>query len=369
MKEIRVVIIDDEAWTRDTIKRIGKWRELGCRIVGEASDGLSGLECIRQLDPHLIITDMRMPGLDGAQMLRELDELQNPAKVVVVSGYSDFKYTRQALASHAVDYLLKPIQPEEFNKLLQGCVETIRREDRTQTIRSAPSISQGVDGAWLKQYQEARDAARKSLDILTESGVEHAFQMMRELFFACDKELHLHLLIKMNHDIHAMVEEKTIAWDEETDPRFSPFQISFAVGDQKTIDDMLEHYRGIIEELVSLRVSEHQRKSRVDIRPVRNYIDDHYQDSITLEELAGTFSISKEYLSSLFKRDNGCTFTEYVTRIRMEKAKELILEYQIPLKKVPEMVGYMDVPHFYKNFKRYFGITPGAMKRLTEDNE
>ena len=125
----------------------------------------------------------------------------------------------------------------------------------------------------------------------------------------------------------------------------------------------------IIEELVSLRVSEHQRKSRVDIRPVRNYIDDHYQDSITLEELAGTFSISKEYLSSLFKRDNGCTFTEYVTRIRMEKAKELIVEYHIPLKKVPEMVGYVDVPHFYKSFKRYFGITPGAMKRLTEDNE
>lgn len=360
--EIRVVLIDDEAWTRDTIKRMGKWRELGCRIAGEASDGLSGLECIRQLDPQLIITDMKMPGLDGARMLRKLQEQELRAKVIIVSGYSDYSYTRQALTSHAVDYLLKPIQEEEFNQILEKCVTEIRSEARTESIRAVPSIIHGVDSSWMQQYQEARDAAKKSLDSLSEQGVAEAFSRILDLCRTCSPEVHLPLLIKINHDIHALIEEEIIGKTEETDRIFSPEAISFAVGDHKTADDMLEHYRKIIGDLIAFRFSEYQRSQRIDLRPICSYLDNHYQDPITLEEIAGRFSVSKEYLSGRFRRELNCTFTEYLTRARMEKAKELIVEYHIPLQKVPEMVGYIDIPHFYKNFKRYFGMTPGAMR-------
>ena len=135
MKEIRVVIIDDEAWTRDTIKRIGKWRELGCRIVGEASDGLSGLECIRQLDPHLIITDMKMPGLDGAQMLRELDELQNVRVVLEESGF----------ALEEVSVIYEPSNTIELgtSEALQvmRLVEALEDLDDVQNVYSALEIS------------------------------------------------------------------------------------------------------------------------------------------------------------------------------------------------------------------------------------
>ena len=72
--------------------------------------------------------------------------------------------------------------------------------------------------------------------------------------------------------------------------------------------------------------------------------------------------MSKEYLSKAFKAEVGKGFQEYLTGLRMEKAKELILNYRVPIKDVGEMVGYMDQSHFYKTFKKYFGMTPGEMK-------
>jgi two-component system response regulator YesN len=105
-----------------------------------------------------------------------------------------------------------------------------------------------------------------------------------------------------------------------------------------------------------------QRKQRLDIETIRTYIDAHFTESVTLEALADNYAVSKEYLSTLFKKDTGTTFTEYLVRLRMEKAKDLIVNYHIPLQRVPEMVGYVDIPHFYKSFKRYFGFTPGTLR-------
>jgi two-component system response regulator YesN len=80
--------------------------------------------------------------------------------------------------------------------------------------------------------------------------------------------------------------------------------------------------------------------------------------------------VSKEYLSKTFKATVGVGFSDYVASLRMEKAKTLILEHNIPIKDVGFMVGYIEQPHFYKKFKKYFSMTPGEMKQtLKIDNK
>ena len=362
MRGLRVVVIDDEAWTRDTIKRIGKWKEFGFRIVGEASDGHSGLECIKELSPDLIITDMKMPGLDGARMLRVLDEQQSKAKVLIISGYTDFMYTKQAVASRAIDYLLKPINVDEFNAALKQCSLDLEAEQLSKGHQRETTIMQMVDRSWFEQYKSVRDSVGYSLETLSSKGIENALGQLEQLYIQCESSVRLAVLIRMNHDFQSIIEEYLISSGSQMEFHL----LSFAVGEQCSFTEVKNHYLEVISHLIEEKVSENQSMHHFDIRPVKQYLDDHYQESLTLEQIATKFSVSKEYLSSRFKKDLSVTFSEYLLGLRMEKARELITEYHIPLSKIPEIVGYIDISHFYKVFKKFYGITPGTMRESSE---
>lgn len=353
-----VVIIDDEAWTRDTIRRIGRWQEYGFRIAGEASDGLSGLECIRELSPQLIITDMRMPGLDGAKMLEILERRESTAKIIIVSGYTDFSYTKQALSSRAIDYLLKPIDPREFNEALSRCAVLLYQEQRAEELSEPTSILQLVNKDWFEQYRQLRELIGQSLQTLTRTGIQQALHQLEGLYEECDQEKMLPILIRMSHDLYSILEEHLIS----TGSKATSLLLNFAVGEQRTIGELCDHYSQLMARVIDEGVSENQRRHRVDIRPIKRYIEEHYQENISLEQLAQLYSISKEYLSTRFRKEYSMTFSEYLVSLRMERARELIIDYGVPLKKIPELIGYIDTPHFYKVFKRYYGITPGAMR-------
>ena len=346
MMEYRVVIIDDEAWTRDTIRRIGHWHEFGFQIVGEAADGVSGLECIRQLRPHLIITDMKMPGIDGSQLLRALEENEIRAKVIVVSGYYDYEYARQALNSHVADYLLKPINEEEFNSRLCACAEELKREDHGAL--SAEGILVGnVEPGWLKGYLECREGLGRSFDNSSEKGVHATLEKLEELFYSLkDDETRFKMLIKANYDIQSLLEETIIAKYGEDCETLPLTDISFTIHENSTVRDLAEHYRQVTSRIIFAVTAQQQSKRKIDISLVREFLDTHYTQSITLEDMAKRFFVSKEYLSSVFKKEVGVNFTEYQTSVRMGKAKEMILEYGIPIQKVSEMVGYTDLAHF-----------------------
>jgi len=88
----------------------------------------------------------------------------------------------------------------------------------------------------------------------------------------------------------------------------------------------------------------------------------NYAENITLEGMANRNFITKEYLSFAFKKETGTTFSNELIRIRMEKAKQLIIEYNLPIQKAAEMTGYQDIAHFYKTFKKFFGNSPGKIK-------
>ncbi len=360
MQMLDVVIIDDEAWTRDTIKRIGNWRSYGYRIVAEASDGISGLQCIRQLQPDLVVTDMKMPGRDGRELLQEIDLLPFPVQVIVVSGYADYQYTRQAVASQAADYLLKPIQKAEFNAILERCAGQLRKAVRQQ--HASVSLMEFVDQQWLHSYQSVRDQLQKSIDALSREGVSSMLRELELLGAALDPHARLPVLIKMNQEIHMIVEECVISWGLSREKAFTPAELSFVVSDRTLLAGLSAHYHQIISSMIAVRVEENQKKQRIDTTPVRAYIDAHLDQDISLRKLSEIFAVSKEYLSTLFKREQGVTISEYVLSRRMDKAQQLIVTCQIPLSRIPEMVGYMDISHFYKNFKRYFHMTPGAMR-------
>lgn len=122
--------------------------------------------------------------------------------------------------------------------------------------------------------------------------------------------------------------------------------------------------------ITSEQMQEYNRnRNRLDVSKIKSYVEENYTDGITLELTAAIFYVSKEYLSKVFKATVGMGFQEYLTSLRMERAKELILSYKVPLKDIGELVGYLDQAHFYKTFKRFYGKTPGEMRGLIIDNK
>lgn len=107
---MKVVVVEDEALVRRGIVLTVDWAGVDCAVVGEAADGMEGLEVIRESQPDLIITDIKMPRLDGLEMVRRLREEGNRAYVILLTAYSDFSYAQAAVKLGAVDYLLKPFQ-------------------------------------------------------------------------------------------------------------------------------------------------------------------------------------------------------------------------------------------------------------------
>ena len=115
---LKVLIADDERIVRKTLRLIGNWDEYGMEIVGEAQNGIEALNMITQLKPDVLLLDMKMPGFSGKYILEQMVDQKEKIHVIIISGYDDFEYARMALKYGAIDYILKPINRNEFNQAL-----------------------------------------------------------------------------------------------------------------------------------------------------------------------------------------------------------------------------------------------------------
>lgn len=113
---LKVLVVEDDEMVRKRIVLTMDWAALGCVVAGEASDGLEALEAVERLEPSLIITDLKMPRMDGLTMLRRLRERGSGASVIILTAHGSFAYAQAALRLGAADYLLKPFRAAELER-------------------------------------------------------------------------------------------------------------------------------------------------------------------------------------------------------------------------------------------------------------
>ncbi len=362
MNKYSVVIVDDEPWTREVIKTLGDWSSLGMEIAGEASDGEFGLELIRQTTPDIIITDVKMPHMSGIELVDILRREHNRSLVIFISGYDDYTYIRSAMKLDAIDYLLKPIKQEELNKQLNACLEQLSQnlEERYEN----KSLESGfLNASWARRYYALRDNLCDALNS-TESGIiRHKCNEIYQLITDNEgKEPAKGIIVCIYYTLMNALEHLLLSRDLIPSEVLGDREMTFVFSRDASLMEMIDYVQNLYC-IAASRIQEYNRsRNRLDINKIRKYVQDHYAEGITLELTAAIFYVSKEYLSKVFKIDTGKGFMEYLTALRMERAKELILNYSVPIKKVGEMVGYMDQAHFYKTFKKYYGITPGEMR-------
>ena len=139
----RVVLIDDESIIVEGLRRVIKWADYGCEVVGTAGDAAEGAELIRQLRPHILFTDTRMPGEDGLSMLTGLRSEFPDMQVTVLTGYRDFSYAQEAIRLGVTRFLLKPSKMDEIREALltmTGKLGSLPRETEEEQVQNAGSF-------------------------------------------------------------------------------------------------------------------------------------------------------------------------------------------------------------------------------------
>lgn len=131
---IRVLLVEDEAIVRKLIATTTDWPAFGCTLAAEAENGLQGLEYIQTLKPELVITDIRMPGMDGIKMLEQGKKYAD-FQSILLTGYSEFEYAHRAISLGSIDYILKPIDEDKLYAAIRKAVSLLLQQQEYQALR------------------------------------------------------------------------------------------------------------------------------------------------------------------------------------------------------------------------------------------
>lgn len=240
MKKLRVLLVDDEIMIREGFKKLFDWEAHECVIVGEAADGMEAITKIDEEQPDIVIMDINIPIINGLKVI-QLSRVKYPSMAfVIVSGYDDFSYCREALRLQITDYILKPVNYEEFG----SCIDQLKISLYNNEVKEKPVV----------------------------------------------------------------------------------------------------------------------KKERV-ITGITKYMQEHLSEDVSLHILSEEFHLNSQYISQLFKNEIGVNFLTYLTNIRMEHAKKLLLSTSLSIAEVSEQSGYGDYRVFTKVFKKSEEITPSQYRR------
>ncbi len=354
---MRIVVVEDEIRIREGLCNLIGKISAEYEILGQASNGKEGMELILFANPDLIITDVRMPVMDGIEMLRLLKEKGIHKKAVILSAFTEFEYAKQAIVLGVSEYLVKPIT-------VPALTETLARLNRQiefdRVMGAAPNRNDAVDYTYPIHIE---NDIKKSICACDWNRTDYFKECFANYYksagcsFSVVKEAYVRFIwaiSSVSKEIGMLSEEKT--------NDLSVFEcVSAAQGQAelaKALDAMLEALRTPKEntdETASLTVN----------RAIA-LIHEFYQAGITLDEIADKLNLTPEYLGTLFREKTGVHFTTYMKNHRTNKAKALLIGTQMKLAEIAQSVGYSDPKYFSKVFKESTGFLPSQYRALNK---
>lgn len=388
-----LIIVDDEEITRIAVSGYIQKRHPEFQVSGLFSNGADALQFLRKNPVNVVITDIRMPRMDGLELSRHIYESYPGILTIIISGYSEFEYAKKAIHYGVANYLLKPLDFEELSQNLDSALkrldslkqETDVNEEEIQLffldmiggMLKDPKIAAqrfeqlSLEGAicdykgcltaltlekndTLVQWKYGREKLAVSLlnglrMLLPDYSVYHLFRSGMRYYFI----------------ILSMVQP----------PVFLPEELSGALYHLLRFDCSLQILSSFENpealSLTSASLDEGRRSIRPEppgddgdivIRKAMAYIQAHFQDDLTREDVADAVFLSSAYFSRFFKQKTGLSFIDYLTSVRMQKAVEL-LGTRMKVGEIARKVGYQSRNRFFINFRLYTGYTPTEYRR------
>jgi len=170
---LKVLIVEDESLIRRGIVLGVDWASLDCIVVAEAANGTEGLEAVERYRPTLIITDLKMPKMDGIEMLQQLRADGNQVFVIVLTAYDSFQYAQSALRLGAVDFLLKPFHDGDLERAVGHLRHRLEQDRNQDSLLPIPPIQKGDKSKYLLEAINYISSNYNNPDISLSSIAQH----------------------------------------------------------------------------------------------------------------------------------------------------------------------------------------------------
>lgn len=369
----KVFIVEDEELLRNGMRDNVKWHENGYEFSGEASDGEEALPLIRKIIPDIMITDIKMPFMNGLELSRIAKKEIPNIKIIVLTGYDEFDFAREALSIGADEYILKPFSASKLIDALNGISQKIQEDKEKKIwdyekyivekdlINKLKEKENNIAGDFYKNDNEnieeffkfgKSEQIGKFLDEYIkrlESASVHSYiytyyTLMNIFMIACK------FVRNMNEDINEIIPEMK-------DMEVLCLNIN-------SIEELKRHINHIFVKMVSFRDNHKVDKYGKVIEEAKNFIGKKYMSpDLSLNLVAYNINVSPNHFSTIFKNGTGEAFIDYLTKLRIKKAKEYLNSSPMKTYEIAESVGYSDSHYFSYIFKKITGLTPSEYRK------
>ncbi|MFD0712056.1 helix-turn-helix domain-containing protein [Paenibacillus sp. GCM10027626] len=344
----RMMIVDDEHMIHLSLRKLVESSGLQITIAAEAEDGAEALQLLEETRPDIVVTDIRMPELDGLSFIEAALERKKGTRFIILSGYNNFEYARQAIKFGVADFLLKPVDPDQFLQALQQLYNELQQRDsrfsrHNEWMVSLQAIVKELAASiWAANATEASALAAQACQLYKTSRPD-------ELSFA-----------QFTHNVAGLIAQE-----------LQERNFTLAAHPYRDYSSWPNHEEECVQALNAfiVRAAEEVRGtrnlgSRANILKAVRYLEEHYaEEELSLTDVAQSLGMSDAYFSRSFKEEMNINFVKYLIRLRMDKAKELLTASSSPTAEVAYRVGFSDYPHFSKTFKKHFGLTPSEYRK------
>lgn len=356
----KVIIIDDEdLFINSLINKIA-WPEYNLIVAGQAANGELALDLIDSVNPDIIICDIKMPVMDGLTLLKNIQNIDN-TKFIILSGYNDFEFTRQAIKYGAFDYILKPVKEEEFIGVLMRAVDSlnsriaIRNSDITICIELRKMLVERYESLFI-HFTETRDTfnINKYID---------------DFYTELESISHPEVFSRSFTEFIILANKICEMFKLDSNSILSNYPTEIFVHNATAQKDLLaKRIKSIFKEIIDQLICSKNSEGKKTVKEVLEYIEKNYNQRISLCNISQKYYINPSYFSQLFKNITNENFSTYLIKYRIEKAKELLTIGSLRIYQVAEMVGYDNEKHFSILFKKYTGKSPSEYNKNDNNN-
>ncbi|TDF93261.1 response regulator transcription factor [Paenibacillus piri] len=331
----RVLVAEDELWIRDALTEMVEKLAPQFHAAGEAGNGEEAWSFIQEQWPSIVITDIMMPHRDGLWLSEQIHTLNLPIVTIIVSGYDNFHYAKQAMRYGITEYLLKPVDEEELHGALRRSMKRLES---------------------MSDFHEGVIRIQKFVEQLPEMDQQTLLQESQSL---------VAYILKLKATAPGKRTGLLAILSAKLNELFQAFipQHAYAPLTDESEQGVRGYFSGLMDAWLLLYPQQADPNVHSSIKRVCEYIDTHYYENFTLARLAEMSYMSVSHFSMLFKKTTGQTCLNYINQIRIHRAKKLLQEPDLKIYEIADMVGYSSMPYFNRIFKQLVMITPAEYRR------
>lgn len=385
----RLLIADDEPKIRRRLSQMIDWSAFGVEVVAFADNGRQALEKALEAHVDLCMVDVRMPGMNGLEMIQQLKQVKPGIICIIVSGHDEFEYAQRAVSLNVFDYLLKPIKSDVLERTVARAVQELEARRRFEELR-AQSMELLHRRLWVLREDFLREILsgmlsaeeiHQRMDLLEMHGRRYLLAMIAlEPFLPCDMrqedtDFRLHSQILRSEILKALPEGGICVSDSYENI------VALAPSVEMACSDLEARLLGRLQEAIQVKPRAMRCVALVDlaqmyglyvdwrtaqtedgrsrIQETVRYLEEHFADpALNMTTLTNEFHISSSYLTRLFRRETGLTFLEYLIRLRIRQAIRFLDRTDMKIYEIAERVGYTSQHYFCTAFKQVLGVSP-----------